>query len=615
MTSTVSPVADGRADMATVYGRRMARKVLAEFAHEQIIHPIPMGVDLDHTDDRDTSGPGSMYLVLSDDQRTEYVFRAEVLLLDNWVIDESSIRRLVDGTEVPVDPVAVLLDLRERLGIDPDAVPAYLEEFVNTLGLGADRPEHLRIPAADLACADFQTIEQTMTEGHPCIVANAGRIGFSSTDVARYAPERGEHCRLVWVAAPREHCDVAAMTDHDHRDILVDELGAATLARFDAVLLARGLEPADHLYLPVHPWQWNEKVTRVFARELADGTLVFVGEGDDLHRPQQSIRTLFNATDNRRHYVKLALSITNMGFTRGMSADYMRTTPLINDWVRDRVGDDEHLRELGFTMLFEVVAIGYRNPVLQSVTTPGSEYRKLMSALWRQSPVGLVAEHEQLMTMAALLHLDHRGDPLVGALIRRSGLLATEWLSRYLRAYLRPIIHLLYRHRLKFSPHGENLILVLDGGVPVRAILKDIGEEVTIGDDAPGLPESCRRAVVHTDDAIGNLGILSDVFDDFLRPLAGILHQAGLCDDMSFWTAVADSVTEYITAHPELADRFARWDLFAPDFGAIHMNRLQLGNSRRMVDLGDSYAALLDTDHRLVNPIARFAPSPTREHP
>ncbi|MGU3293015.1 IucA/IucC family protein [Williamsia sp. M5A3_1d] len=602
--------------MAAVYGRRMARKVLAEFAHEQIIHPISLGAGAPENSGAgapENSGAGSMYLVVSDDQRTEYVFRAEVLSLDNWAIDEPSMRRLVDGTETPIDPVAVLLDLRERLGITPDAVPAYLEEFVNTLGLGADRPDRLRVPAAELAAADFQTIEQTMTEGHPCIVANAGRIGFSSSDVDRYAPERGEHCRLVWVAAPREHCDVASMTGHDLRDLLVAELGPVALTRFDTVLRERGLDPDDHHYLPVHPWQWTEKVARVFARELAEGTLVYLGEGPDLYRPQQSIRTLFNTTDTRRHYVKLALSITNMGFTRGMSADYMRTTPLINDWVRDRIGGDPHLRELGFAMLFEVVAIGYRNPVLQSVTTPGSEYRKLMSALWRQSPVDLVADHEQLMTMAALLHVDHQGDPLVGAIIERSGLAATEWLSHHLRAYLHPIIHLLYHHRLKFSPHGENLILVLDAGVPVRAILKDIGEEVTIGDDAPGLPESCRRAVVHTDDAIGNLGILSDVFDDFLRPLAAITHQSGLCDDSSFWKTVADSVTDYMTAHPDLADRFARWDLFAPDFGAIHMNRLQLGNSRRMVDLGDSYAALLDTDHRLVNPIARFAPS-TRDH-
>ncbi|MGJ0120147.1 IucA/IucC family protein [Williamsia sp. MIQD14] len=593
--------------MAAVYGRRMARKVLAEFAHEQIIHPIPLGPG---PDDAGASGAGSMYLVVSDDQSTEYVFRAEVLSLDNWVIDGPSMRRLVDGADVPVDPVAMLLDLRERLAIAADAVPAYLEEFVNTLGLGADRPDHLRVPAAELARADFQTVEQTMTEGHPCIVANAGRIGFSSDDVARYAPERGEHCRLVWVAAPRGHCEVAAMSDHDHHDLLRGELGSTTLDEFDAELRSRGLDPADFLYLPVHPWQWNEKVARVFARELAEGTLVCVGEGTDLYRPQQSIRTLFNADEPRRHYVKLALSITNMGFTRGMSADYMRTTPLINDWVRDRVGDDPFLRSVGFTMVFEVVAIGYRNPVLQSVTEPGSEYRKLMSALWRQSPVGLVDDDQQLMTMAALLHIDHRGDPLVGALVERSGLSATAWLARYLRTYLHPIIHLLYRYRLKFSPHGENLILVLADGVPVRAILKDIGEEVTIGDDAPGLPESCRRAVVPTDDAIGNLGILSDVFDDFLRPLAGILHQAGLCDDASFWKTVADSVTAYIGDHPDLADRFARWDLFAPDFGAIHMNRLQLGNSRRMVDLGDSYAALLDTDHRLVNPIARYAPSP-----
>lgn len=577
------------------YQTRAATKILAEFCHERFVRP-------------DALAPGE-YRVRSDDGRTEYRFRAELLALDSWCIDPATLRRFRDGTALPIDAVALIVDLRERLGIPAEALPEYLEEFTNSIMIGAGRPEQRRIPAAALAAADFQTVERTMTEGHPCLVANAGRLGFSAADVERYAPECGPRFRLVWLAVLRANTDFAAVRDVDYPSLVRDELGQETLARFDAVLTGHGLDPAGYYYLPVHPWQWDERIQRVYAADLAARQIVPVGEAPDLYQPQQSIRTLFNVSRPRRHYVKLALSIVNMGFTRGMSADYMRTTPLINDWVREVVAGDEYLASLGFAMLYEVAAIGYRSETLTAITRPGSEYRKLLSALWRESPIPLTGEHEQLMTMAALLHVDHEGEPLVRALIERSGIPAEDWLARYLRCYLHPIVHLLYRYEFKFSPHGENLILVLDSGVPVRAILKDIGEEVSIFGDAAGLPEQARRAVSEESDEIRNMGVLSDVFDDFLRHLAAVLHAAGLVPDRRFWRIVADSVLEFQQRHPELADRFRRWDLFAPTFPAIHLNQLQLGNNRRMVDLGDSYATLVDGAHALVNPIAEYRPA------
>ncbi|MEV0360003.1 IucA/IucC family protein [Nocardia sp. NPDC050697] len=573
----------------------MAVKVLAELCHERFLRP-------------EAAAPGE-YLVRSGDGRTAYTFRAELLALDSWHIDPGSLRRTRDGAALPIDAIALVIDLAPALGIAPEALPEYLEEFRNTLLIGAGRPDERRLRSAELAAADFQTIERSMTEGHPCLLANAGRLGFSADDVERYAPEQGTRFPLPWLAVRRADTDFAAMSGVGYRELVEAELGAATLARFTAVLTGRGLDPGEYYLMPVHPWQWTERIRRVYAIDLAEQRIVPVGESDDRYQPQQSIRSLFNTATPRRHYVKLALSIVNMGFTRGMSADYMRTTPLINDWVRGLISGDPYLDELGFAVLYEVAAIGYRSPELTALTEPGSEYRKLLSALWRQSPIPLAAAGEQLTTMAAMLHLDHEGTPLVRAFIERSGLPAEEWLTRYLRCYLHPIAHLLYRYELKFSPHGENLILVLDGGVPVRAVLKDIGEEVSIFGDAAGLPEAARRAVTEEPDEIRAMGLLSDVFDDFLRHLALILHADGLLPDDRFWALVAASLLDYRDQHPELADRFRRWDPFVETFPAIHLNRLQLGDNRRMVDLGNSYATLVAADHALVNPIAAYRPA------
>ncbi|GED96381.1 hypothetical protein nbrc107697_04200 [Gordonia crocea] len=604
------------------YRLRLARKILAELCHEQVLAPT---VTVDH-------GDGIRgYAVRSDDGKTEYTFDAEILALDSWCLDEASLRRSVDGAGFPIDPVALVVDFASTLGlrvddgdrIDPgDDLSSYLEELINTLALGAARPASSRVPAAELVngAADpvtaFQAIEAAMTEGHPCFIANAGRIGFSVDDLARYAPEFGSRMRLTWLAVWADDVAFSSMADLDYDSLIEGELGADQRARFDRILVEQGLDPADYRYLPAHPWQWANQAARLYASEIASRRIVELGESDDEYQPQQSIRTLFNRTDPTRNYTKVSLSITNMGFTRGMSADYMSTTPLINDWVRSRIGDDEYLREIGFEVLYEVAAIGYRNPSFNTATEPGSEYRKLLAALWRESPVRLMRDGEELATMASLLHVDHAGAPLVGALIERSGLAPREWLRRYLDAYLHPITYLLFAHELKFSPHGENLILAMKDGVPQRVILKDIGEEVFILGESEDLPPECARARSTESDEARNLGILSDVFDDFFRPLAALLHGHGLIADDDFWWEVAASVNALQAQHPELADRFARWNLFAPAFGAIHLNQLQLRNRRRMADHEIPYSSMVAAGHELANPIAgRFATATRDELP
>ena len=64
-------------------------------------------------------------------------------------------------------------------------------------------------------------------------------------------------------------------------------------------------------------------------------------------------------------------------------------------------------------------------------------------------------------------------------------------------------------------------------------------------------------------------------------------------------------------ATPQLAERFERYDMFAPEFALSCLNRLQLRNNRQMVDLADP-AAALQLVGTLRNPIAPQV-SPSRD--
>ena len=185
----------------------------------------------------------------------------------------------------------------------------------------------------------------------------------------------------------------------DHERLLAEELGTDTMVRFRSQLASLDLDPGAYLFMPVHPWQWHNRLAMVFAADIALRRIVFLGESSDEYVAQQSIRTLFNLSRPDRRYVKTALSILNMGFMRGLSPAYMQGTPAINQWLAALVRGDAELAARGFDILCEEAAIGYRQPGIDAALDKHSPYRKMLAALWRESAVKCLRPGERLMTM------------------------------------------------------------------------------------------------------------------------------------------------------------------------------------------------------------------------
>ncbi|MEU7468417.1 IucA/IucC family siderophore biosynthesis protein [Streptomyces sp. NPDC044984] len=569
--------------------RLLIRKALAEFAHERLITP-------------EATGDGG-YVVRSDDGLTRYAFTATLRALDHWVIDADSITRRRGDAELELAALDFFIELQKSLGLSEEILPVYLEEISSTLSGTCYKLTKPQVPVAELVDAGFQAIETGMTEGHPCFVANNGRLGFGVHEYLAYAPETASPVKLVWLAAHRSRAAFTAGVGIAYESFIRQELGEETVEGFHGVLRERALDPDDYLLIPVHPWQWWNKLSVTFAAEVARGHLVCLGEGDDEYLAQQSIRTFFNTSHPEKHYVKTALSVLNMGFMRGLSAAYMEATPAINDWLARLIDNDPVLRATGLSIIRERAAVGYRHLEYEQATDRYSPYRKMLAALWRESPVPSLKDGESLATMASLVHVDHEGKSFAGALIARSGLAPAEWLRHYLRAYYVPLLHSFYAYDLVYMPHGENVILVLEDGVVRRAVYKDIAEEIAVMDPDAVLPPEVSRIRVEVPDDTKLLSVFTDVFDCFFRFLAANLAEEGVLDEDGFWGTVAEITREYQASVPELADKFTRYDMFAPEFALSCLNRLQLRNNKQMVDLTDPSGAL-QLVGTLRNPIA-----------
>ena len=534
-----------------------------------------------------------------------FIFNGRAMALNHIDIDEPSLCFYnLNNEQVELDVLHFFSVQGPALGLTGERLATYLEELNATLASACYKRENNTLSAAELAQLGLQQIEAAMSEGHPAFVANNGRIGFSKSDFLRYAPEVGKPFKVLWLAAHKTVCDFAySEYFSDYPSHISGELDLTTRDAFTKALKAQNLNPDDYLLIPAHPWQYQHKLSVVFANEFANNRLVYLGEGDDLYQAQQSIRTLYNCSHPHKPYLKVALSILNMGFMRGLSRAYMAVTPAINDWVFNKVNYDPALSACNFTALREYATLGYAHHTFEQSALGDTPYRKMFACLWRENPNHNLQNNEQLTTMAALLHLDNDGKSMAGALIDQSGLSTHAWLQHYFNAYLIPLVHCFYAHKLVFMPHGENLILKLKNSVPVGAYMKDIGEEVALLNSTEPLPEEVSRIHIAMPKELELLSIFTDVFDCFFRYLVAILVREERITEHDFWHGVAQSVKAYQQANPALNARFKEYDFFSDEFAHSCLNRLQLGNNKQMVDLTDP-AGSLQFAGSLNNPVS-----------
>jgi siderophore synthetase component len=544
-------------------GRRLLAKLLSEFAYEEVLTPEP----------DPTAGPDAYRLPLTAD--ITYRFHARRGAYGSWRVDPASITPTGD----PFHFVSHAHDT--ALAIEGDTLGHLVRELSATLAADA-RLDHTGATAAELADLDYAELEGHQT-GHPWLVLNKGRLGFSATDAARWTPEARRAQSLPWIAVrkgPAAYRGTAGL--EDPALLYARELDPDILRTFDAELTNRGLDPADYLYLPVHPWQWDEVVVPLFTPSIADRNIIPLTTDNDLRLPQQSIRTFLNTTRPDRHTVKLPLSILNTLVWRGLPTERTLAAPAVTAWVHALRDADPFLRdETRVILLGEVASVTVEHPVYDHLPSVPYQYKELLGAIWREPLARHLAPGEHARTLAALLHTDREGRSFTAELVTRSGLAPHVWLRRLFAALLPPLLHFLYQYGTVFSPHGENAIVVFDDhDIPVRLAVKDFVDDINVSAERlpehASMPEDVRAVLLTEEPAFLTQFIHSGLFIGVFRYLAPLCEDQLGVPEREFWTLVRDEILRHHDRFPHLKERFAAFDLLLPRIDRLCLNRNRL---------------------------------------
>jgi staphyloferrin A synthase len=411
--------------------------------------------------------------------------------------------------------------------------------LVRALGLGS-RGERLAVELADsvanLALArsaqpppdgqgpflarrpDLATVEQSIVDGHPLHPLCRTRLGMSPGEVLRYAPEHRPVVDLHVYAVPEDRW----------------------------LTTGTGLPPR----LVVHPWQ-REHVLDRYPWLHPTGEVVPA-------RPLMSLRTLVPLGEPRRH-LKTAVDVQMTSAVRIVSPAAVHNGPIVSALVARLAAP------LGLTVLREVAA--------GAVLVDGRPSRSL-AMVQREAPVP--GPDEVVVPLAALsapspatgrplvteaVDAGYPGDPLGFA-------------ADLTRLLLPPLLRLL-RLGVALEAHGQNTLVGLRAGRPVRAYYRDFGG-VRLSPTrlaAAGVATPALHGDLATDDP-GELRtkLFAAVVATVLAELAATLERAYGTDPDAVWRQVADAARE---AGAVPTDRDA---LFGPELPVKAMTAMRLSD-------------------------------------
>ena len=528
-------------------GRALVVRALAELSYEDMLAPQPLGERRYRLE-----FPGGV----------DYTFTASRGGFDSWRIDPDSVRRADRPAE---DPMEFLVDAREALGLDGPTLAEALRELVATWA--ADARLRRALPtAAGLADADYPELEAAQG-GHPAMVLNKGRLGFTAADAESYGPEAGQTFRLTWLAV---HPCLASY--HGVPNLLDEELDPATRERLGTHA------PENYVWLPAHPFHLEAAVRTLFAPYLADGRIVVLGEAPDRYRPLASVRTLVNVDHPEKRNVKVALLIRNTLVWRGLPAGPTAGAPAVTAWLHATRESDEYLKN-HVDLLGETASVAVRHPLFDRIPDAPYRYHELLAAVWREPVSTYLCEGERARSLAAMLIVGSDGRALIAELVQRSPKTGRAWLQALLAAVLKPPLHALHAHDLAFCPHGENTVVVFGpDDVPRRTMLKDFAEDVNLlpGKVYPGLPEAADRLLPRWSEGELAHSISTAVFAGVFRPLAPLAEAHLGVPEREFWAMVRAEVDAYRAAFPEFEARHQAYGLTADAVERICLNREQL---------------------------------------
>ncbi len=549
---------------------QLVAKSLAELIYEEVLSAQESGG----------------YFTVTLKSGVKYKFEAKRGAWDFLQINPSSIKRSPEIENI--DAAVFFQDANDDLGMSEITLTHFNEEMNNTLFSEMKVLENREnVKSSDLALLSGEELQPYLS-GHPKILLNKGRIGFSTRDLEKYAPEHKDKFQLMWIAVKKNALIEAC--SKGLKDYFQDKL----------LKISFDFSMEDYSLMPVHPWQYTRFIEVQFQKEIAQKTIIPLTEMGPFYTPQISIRTLSNASDIKEFDLKLSLTILNTSAYRGISSESISVGPELSEYMAEMCQADPLLKAANTDVLKEVYASGLIHQGFGAIKEAPYRYKELLGCVVRESASSKLKADEKAIMTGALFYVDNDGQSLIGEYIKRSGVSAQEWIKSYFAHVVIPLYHLQLTKGIGIVSHGQNIVLKLKSNLPAGMFIKDFQGDLRINQDfIHHFPENFKQLKALPGNYLIH-DLITGHFITVLRFISPILEVQNILSEKEFYSLLGMEIDNYLKKfHPHLPVNNPM-NLLRPEFEKVILNKV-----RFKIGYEDSSARPLPLlGKNLINPLA-----------
>ncbi|HDR7949623.1 TPA: siderophore biosynthesis protein [Bacillus toyonensis] len=428
----------------------------------------------------------------------------------------------------------------------------------------------------------YDEFESHLIDGHPYHPSYKARIGFQYRDNFQYGYEFMKPIKLIWIAAHKKYATVGYENEMIYSNTLTEEIGVQRIEEYINRIQNMGCNPKQYLFIPVHPWQWENFIIPNYADHIQGKYVIYLGESSDDYCAQQSMRTLRNMTNPKKPYVKLSMNLLNTSTIRTLKPHSVVSAPAISNWLSDVVSQDPYLRdESRLILLKEFSSVTYDT---NKKATYGS-----LGCIWRESVHKYVDKQEDAVPFNGLYAKKKDSTPIIDAWLNKYGI--ENWLQVLIQKAIIPVLHLVVEHGIALESHGQNMILVHKEGLPVRVALKDFHEGLEFYrpylKEIDKCPEFTKMHKTYVNGKMNDFFemdrieclqemVLDALFLFNLGELAFILADEYEWKEERFWMMIVEEIENHFRKYPHLKGRFESIQLYTATFYAEQLTKRRL---------------------------------------
>jgi len=542
-----------------IVNRNLIVKAISELYYEEIF-----------TDGIREVEEGSYILELNED--ITYHFNAFKSIWCDLVINADSLKRS-DGLEL--DAARFFIETQHLTRMGDITLANFLEEMLHTLYSDQVLLQK-SISVDEMYQLDSLGIEAYLN-GHPKLILNKGRIGWSPSDLLAFSPENSNAFRFYRVAIKKNLLTINCQKDQSIGAVIGADLSDQEIDALKEACIDKKIDFDSYYIIPIHPWQWENKIRIFFQNDINKGNIVFLSSTGDLYRPHISIRTFSNCSNRQLYDVKLPISILNTSCVRGIPAHYISIASEISEGVESILKQDQVLLEANTDCLKDVAAFSYIAPEYCEIKDAPYRYKEFLGAIWRESSLTKLKQNEKCLMTGSLSYLDKNGNSLIGLLIEKSLLSIEHWLEQYFRKVVIPLYHLQSQYGIGLVAHGQNTLLKTKCGIPSGLIIKDFQGDLRLNKN---LPAKTRRlfsiSVLNKIDFLPSEHIIYDLitghFVSVLRFISQALFISHHYKEVNFYHLLGSVISDYESKYPTQSNVPS---LLTPNFHRVLLNKVR----------------------------------------